>query len=85
MFCDRLESQRQQGVSDEAARELLANGLAEHRDGVARLTLRAGLRSLSPQRSVVTTQRQARVRPAPDLVERTEKALMDTPRSKACR
>lgn len=51
-------------------RELRANGVSVGRDRVARLMRRAGLRGISRRRFVVTTQRDERVRPAPDLVER---------------
>jgi putative transposase len=51
-------------------RELQAQGVAGGRDRVARLMRRTGLRGISRRRFVVTTQRDARSRPAPDLVQR---------------
>src|SRR4029450_8544955 len=51
-------------------RELREAGVVVGRDRVARLMRPAGLRGVSRRRFVVTTVRDERARPAPDLVER---------------
>jgi putative transposase len=51
-------------------RELREAGVGVGRDRVARLMRSAGLHGVSRRRFVVTTQRDERSRPAPDLVER---------------
>ena len=51
-------------------RELRETGIAVGRDRVARLLRSAGIRGISRRRFVTTTQRDGRLRPAPDLVER---------------
>jgi len=55
-------------------RELRDAGVAVGRDRIARLMRSAGLRGISRRRFVVTTQRDDRSRPAPDLVERRVEA-----------
>lgn len=50
--------------------ELAALGIRVSRKRVARLMREAGLQGASRRRYVVTTQRDKRARPAPDLVER---------------
>ena len=50
--------------------ELVAQGYAVGRKRVARLMRRAGLRGISRRKGTRTTIRDARARPAPDLVER---------------
>ena len=50
--------------------ELVAQGYAVGRKRVARLMHRAGLRGISRRKGTRTTTRDARARPAPDLVER---------------
>jgi putative transposase len=54
--------------------ELRAAGVRVGRKRVARLMRRAGLRGVSRRRFVATTQRDARQRPAPDLVQRCFRA-----------
>lgn len=50
--------------------ELVDQGVSVGRDRVARLMRQAGLRGITRRRFVVTTQRDEKARPAPDLVER---------------
>lgn len=50
--------------------ELRAQGIRVGRKRVARLMRDAGIRGVSRRRSIVTTRRSKRARPAPDLVER---------------
>jgi len=51
-------------------RELMAQKVSVGRDRVARLMRQAGLRGITRRRRVVTTQRDEKARPAPDLVGR---------------
>jgi putative transposase len=51
-------------------RELMAQKVSVGRDRVARLMRQAGLRGITRRRHVVTTQRDEKARPAPDLVTR---------------
>jgi putative transposase len=50
--------------------ELAAEGVAVGRKRVARLMRAAGLEGVSRRKGVITTRRNERTRPAPDLVER---------------
>jgi putative transposase len=64
------ESSRQTYGVPRVWRALGKQGVAVGRDRVARVMRAAGLRGVSRRRFVVTTQRDERVRPAPDLVAR---------------
>jgi putative transposase len=68
------EASRQSYGVPRVYRELREDGIEVGRDRVARLMRQAGLRGISRRRFVVTTRRDARGRPAPDLVERRFKA-----------